>query len=886
MEVFSLNKEKSKKLPPKLRAILEEIGRPETTVFTPDPFQLESLENLQKSDVLVSAPTGSGKTWIAVEATRRYLAEGKRVWYASPLKALSNSKYEEFKSEFGNDNVGILTGDRKENPDAPIIIGTTEILRNQLYDCMYRGENIPVDFAVLDEAHYLGDPERGVVWEEVLIYLPPRVRCLLLSATISNAAEISRWLKTIRHVPCQVVTTRERPVPLRALFLFPRGDLVPFLNKRGIDPQVKRFLEQDRDIPKFKRRGPGRGMRFNDAIQVMREHDLLPAIFFLKSRVDCDNAINSLDSSPLKPTEGGFRQTIRELIELYPHLKNHKQLDQLLYLRAASHHGGQLPYWKVLIEKLMNAGHLEVIFSTSTVAAGVNFPARTVVLVQSDRFNGREFLPLTSTELHQMIGRAGRRGKDNVGFALILPGLYQDPLLIYDLLHSPPEPILSQININFSMAINLLLSHSPEQIKELLELSFAAFLEKRAHQELETRWNSLKEELHQLMPGLSCKVEEIALIPRLMEKQQALKNEIRRLKQLIHEAKKDHFLMPFLKPGRIFRYRGKGLYVLFETFVEGKEIMGAAQRLTGAIRVRGGRIKLKKILVRRISGVYDYRLDLPEDLSKGKLMELFAKIPVDQLPKVEPPEDFTIPEEEELRKTREELRQLLEEESPHLMAYREMGGSEIPSILRQMIPLAREMERTQHRLWVDFLRHLEFLKETGFVDEANKLTPDGLWASRLRIDQPLLIAEGIRLGIFEGVSPEILAALIAPFVSDKNREVDIQVEQDRHYHDLGEKFQDMLGTLSPLRKKMRRAGFESPEVQFWPAVAVTLWAKGLSWEGLTERVSAEDGDLAMLILRTADHLRQIRALEETHPALARTANEAISQILREPVLIA
>ncbi|MDZ4384766.1 MAG: helicase-related protein, partial [Nitrospirota bacterium] len=322
-----------------------------------------------------------------------------------------------------------------------------------------------------------------------------------------------------------------------------------------------------------------------------------------------------------------------------------------------------------MIEKLMNTGHLEVIFSTSTVAAGVNFPARTVVLVQSDRFNGREFLPLTSTELHQMIGRAGRRGKDNVGFALILPGHYQDPLLVHDLLHSPPESIVSQININFSMALNLLLSHNPEQIKDLLEMSFAAHLGKRAHQELETRWNRLKEEMHQLMPELSCEVGAIALIPRLMEKQRTLKNEMRRLKQLIHEAKKDHLLMPFLKPGRIFQYRGKSLYVLFETFVEGTEMMCAAQRLSGAIRMLGGQIKLKKILIKRISKVYDYRVDLPEDLSKRKLKELFAKIPFDQLQLVEPPTDLKIPEEDELKRAREELRHLLEEESPHLSAY-------------------------------------------------------------------------------------------------------------------------------------------------------------------------------------------------------------------------
>ncbi len=171
----------------------------------PRPFQLESLEAVRQSDCLVTAPTGSGKTWIAEEAIEDVFRRGGRAWYASPLKALTNAKWVEFGQRFGADRVGILTGDTKENPDAPIIVGTTEILRNQLYDAMHQGKDLPCDLVILDEAHYLGDPDRGVVWEEIMIYLPARINLLLLSATIGNAEEIASWLSSLREKPCRVV---------------------------------------------------------------------------------------------------------------------------------------------------------------------------------------------------------------------------------------------------------------------------------------------------------------------------------------------------------------------------------------------------------------------------------------------------------------------------------------------------------------------------------------------------------------------------------------------------------------------------------------------------------------------------------------------------------
>ena len=217
-----------------LRELLAGIGAPKPALFQPDPFQLEALTALEFEDVLVTAPTGSGKTWIAREEIRRLLEAGKRAWYTTPLKALTNSKYAEFGEEFGVQQVGILTGDRKVNSNAPLIVGTTEIYRNQLFDALRGGEQVQADLVVLDEAHYLADEDRGHVWEEAIILTPPRIRMLLLSATIGNAKEFAAWIAEVRGVRCGVVTRPgARPVPLRAAFLMPDKRMVPLLDRNG-----------------------------------------------------------------------------------------------------------------------------------------------------------------------------------------------------------------------------------------------------------------------------------------------------------------------------------------------------------------------------------------------------------------------------------------------------------------------------------------------------------------------------------------------------------------------------------------------------------------------------------------------------------------------------
>ena len=474
---------------PLLKNLFSRIGTPEPAPFTADPFQVAALEAVKKSDCLVTAPTGSGKTWIAEQAIRDIFMKGGKAWYASPLKALSNSKWIEFGEVFGRDKVGILTGDTKENSDADIIVGTTEILRNQLYDAMHRGENLDVDLVILDEAHYLGDEERGVVWEEIMIYLPQRIHLLLLSATIGNGDEIAHWLGTLRKKVCTVIAEETRPVPLHPLYLHPSGRIMPFLKGRGLFSKVLAHSSEMKTERRVRERMPP----FEEIIGVLRTFDLLPALFFLKSRENCNAAVGLCKNVSRPSEDDHFADDLEDMLRRHPFLRRHKHLRRLRHSRVAAHHGGQLPAWKLMVESMMKKGYLDAVFATTTVAAGVNFPARTVVLFNSDQFNGHEFSPLTATAFHQMTGRAGRRGLDKIGFMLLVPGNFMDLRHVRKLFFQKPDDIRSRICSDFSMALNLLLSHTPDEIRDIFELSLADYQDRKKQKRIR---RSLKKEFN------------------------------------------------------------------------------------------------------------------------------------------------------------------------------------------------------------------------------------------------------------------------------------------------------------------------------------------------------------------------------------------------------
>jgi superfamily II RNA helicase len=504
-----------------------------------------------------------------------------------------------------------------------------------------------------------------------MIYLPRRISLLLLSATIGNAGEIAAWLRAIRTVRCIVVAATERPVELYPLFLHPAGTLTPLLapnaRRPRLDNKVRAYVQQARPPLLYH---PRSLPPFGDLIRLLRKYRLLPAIFFCKSRADCDRALDLCRGSRSSDARAtALQNRIEELVAGSPHLARHPQHWHLRNLAVGAHHGGQLPPWKLVLETLMSEGLLDAVFATSTVAAGVNFPARTVIFFHSDRFNGREFVDLTPTEFHQMVGRAGRRGMDNIGFLLAVPGPTMDLELVAELLGATPSDVPSQVKISFSMVLNLLLSYAPAEIETVLSQSFAAY---------------------------------------------------------------------------------------------------------------------------------------------------------------------------------------------------------------------QQTDRRYRRLAEEFRRHLAFLERQGYVTSAGMLTEAGLWASLLRIDQPLLVAEALRRDLLPDADPALLAGLMASFVHE--RETDENLEEGAVPRELERAFVHVRRGVHRLMLQTQRAGFDVRPLYVRPAAAMYAWATDAPWYRAVAISQMADGDMTMLVSRTADNLRHVQALQESFPRIAATAREAIRLIYRDPVV--
>ncbi|MGH2405432.1 MAG: DEAD/DEAH box helicase [bacterium] len=439
-------------LHPGLRPTLAEIGEVLPAPLIPARFQKEALAAAASHDVLVSAPTGSGKTWVAEEAIGALLARGQTAWYTTPLKALSNQKFRQFQRRYGEQAVGLLTGERRINPHAPVIVGTTEILRNILYT----PQTAPVGLIVLDEAHYIADQERGTAWEEVILMAAPQSRLLLLSASIPNTEELAGWLQTVRGRLPQVVREDERPVPLRLLLADARGRLLP----PGMAGRVR---------PGIRRQGW--------LLELMRQLEaahLLPAILFFPSRKECDVAAREL--SPLRPP--GVEERARALKAWeseFPTLLGHRFRHTLIQAGVASHHAGHLMGWRLAVEDMLGRGLIRAVAATTTLASGLDVPARTVALSTLVRNSPDGPVPLSATEFQQMAGRAGRRGRDRVG-VIVIPAAGRDEASIgLAMADAEAEPVVSAFAPSYTQVLNLLGRRTLDEALAEVQRSLAAY---------------------------------------------------------------------------------------------------------------------------------------------------------------------------------------------------------------------------------------------------------------------------------------------------------------------------------------------------------------------------------------------------------------------------
>ncbi len=457
--------------------------------ITPDDFQLRSFQAIDNGgSVLVAAPTSSGKTLVAEYAIETALAMGRTVVYTTPIKALSNQKFKDLCAWLGNEKVGLLTGDNAIRPNGAVVVMTTEVLRNMIYAGSPALENLGL--VVLDEVHFLQDPYRGPVWEEVIMQIPPSVRLVCLSATVSNAEEVAGWIGEV-HSECEAIIETTRPVELHDHFLvFDKRHrrIQEFRTLRGGESnfEVERYLgkmsEQRSRGPQRRGGAVGRPRR-HEVISHLDDSDRLPAIFFVFSRQGCDDAVQSCLDFNVDFLDGREKSRIEQIVEQHVEEITRTDLSLLNYEKwldglksgIASHHAGMVTPFKEAVEDCFSAGLLKVVFATETLAMGVNLPARSVVVEQLSRFRGEGHVVLTPGEYTQLTGRAGRRGIDSAGHAYSLWSPYESFSQLTQLAKSNEFVLESAFRPTYNMAANLMARAQREAALDLLERSFAQY---------------------------------------------------------------------------------------------------------------------------------------------------------------------------------------------------------------------------------------------------------------------------------------------------------------------------------------------------------------------------------------------------------------------------
>jgi len=445
--------------------------------FELDDFQKLAIEHIQNGkSVVVCAPTGAGKTCIAQSAIHLALEKGERIFYTTPLKALSNQKFNDFSRLYGEDLVGLLTGDTTINRDGQIVVMTTEVFRNMLYGTTFGDlkDNLNnVKYVVLDEVHYMNDEDRGTVWEESIIYCPTNIQIIALSATVQNSQQLTDWINTV-HSKTELVYTDFRPVPLRFFYYDSSkpNTILPLLTPEG---KLNKKIRPESKYKYFNKKEKVKNPT-TSVVQVLAEKNMLPAIYFTFSRKKCDeNARKCLKLELLTKEESNkLNQLVDEYIKENPYLENNPQID-LIKQGVASHHAGLLPGWKALVEKLFQKGLIKVVFATETLAAGINMPARTTIISSISKRTDNGHRTLSANEFLQMSGRAGRRGMDEIGYVVVIGTPFQTPDEVAQLALSDANPLESKFSPRYSMVLNLLQRFSLDEARELIFKTFGYF---------------------------------------------------------------------------------------------------------------------------------------------------------------------------------------------------------------------------------------------------------------------------------------------------------------------------------------------------------------------------------------------------------------------------
>lgn len=869
--------------------------------FELDEFQKEAIAalNADKS-VVVCAPTGSGKTLIGEYAIYRALSRGKRVFYTTPLKALSNQKLRDFRDRFGAERVGLLTGDVSINREAPILVMTTEIFRNMLYGTPI-GEVgtslVDVEVVVLDECHYMNDRQRGTVWEESIIYCPREVQLVALSATVDNSDQLTDWIAQV-HGPTELIYSDFRPVPLEFKFCNPKG-LFPLLENGKINPRLRPKRGSGDRKSSDRRSGPRpEAPSIIYALNQLSARDMLPAIYFIFSRRGCDRAVEELGGlSLVNRTEAEqLRGQIDEFLRRNPEAGRSGQIKPL-YQGIAAHHAGILPAWKGLVEELFQQGLIKVVFATETLAAGINMPARTTVISSLSKRTDRGHRLLNASEFLQMAGRAGRRGMDKRGYVVTMQTPFEGAKEAAYLATAQADPLVSQFTPTYGMVLNLLQTHTLAEAKELVERSFGQYIanlylkpQQAEIAQLETQLDQVQNQLAQVNEGQLHSYEKL---------RQRLKAETQLLKTLQEQAQDERaeqltLTISFAMTGTLLSLKGKNV----PTASPIPAILVAKTPGAGQfpyLVCLGGDNRWYVVTTSDVVDLHAElpRIEVPSDLLPPPEMPLKpgqsrrggeeSKAYAQAIPNSDTllhiaPEVLAQQQRTAAIQAQLEAHPLHEIGNPATLFKRRNRAGELAA---EIASRKEELElRSQHH-WEEFLHLMEILQRFGCLDD---LVPTALGqvAAAIRGDNELWIGLAMASGELDELDPHHLAAAVAALVTETPRP-DSWVRYSLS-GEVEEALADLRSTRRQLFQLQRRYNVALPIWLEYDLVAlVEQWALGVDWFDLCAHTSLDEGDVVRLLRRTLDLLSQIPHVPNLPESLTRNAYRAMQLIDRFPV---